>query len=157
MDREEIAERSARAMWANDDASKWLGARLDAVGPGWARMSLTVAKHHTQGHDMCHGGFITTLADSAFAFACNSYNEVTVAQHIAVSFIASAWEDDVLIASAREVHRKGRSGLYDITVTNQKGELIAEMRGASRTIKGRHFDPETASGAAPEATEEKTP
>ena len=152
MDADEVARRSAQAMWSNDDASKWLGARLDAVGPGWATMSLTVAKHHTQGHDMCHGGFITTLADSAFAFACNSYNEITVAQHIAVSFVASAWEGDVLTAEARELHRRGRSGLYDITVRNQKGELIAEMRGASRTIKGRHFDPDAAEAAETEET-----
>ena len=152
MDPDQIAEASARAMWARDDASKWLGASLDAVGPGWSRMSLTVAKHHTQGHDMCHGGFITTLADSAFAFACNSYNEITVAQHISVSFLASAWEGDVLTAEAREVFRRGRSGLYDITVKNQKGEAVAEMRGASRTIKGRHFDPEAA-----EHSEEETP
>ena len=129
-------------MWARDDASRWLGLTLDAVGPGHARMTLTVANHHTQGHDMCHGGFIFTLADSAFAFACNSYNEVTVAQHNTISFLAPAWEGDVLIAEAREVFWRGRSGLYDVRVTNQKGEAVAEMRGASRTIKGRHFDPD---------------
>lgn len=143
MEAAKIATYSAAAMWERDDASRWLGAALDEIRPGYARMSMTVAKHHTQGHDMCHGGFITTLADSAFAFACNSYNQLAVAQHIAVSFIASAWEGDVLTVEAREVSRVGRSGLYDMTVKNQKGETIAEMRGASRTIKGRHFDPET--------------
>ncbi|MFN3259413.1 MAG: hydroxyphenylacetyl-CoA thioesterase PaaI [Pikeienuella sp.] len=142
MDAGQIATYSARAMWARDDASKWLGLTLDEVAPGYARMSLTVAKHHTQGHDMCHGGYIFTLADSAFAFACNSYNEITVAQHNTISFLASAWEGDVLTAEAREVFRRGRSGLYDVRVTNQKGEAVAEMRGASRTIKGRHFDPD---------------
>lgn len=130
-------------MWARDDASKWLGLTLDEVRPGYARMSLKVAKHHTQGHDMCHGGYIFTLADSAFAFACNSYNEITVAQHNTISFLAPAWDGDVLTAEAREIFRRGRSGLYDVRVTNQKGEAVAEMRGASRTIKGRHFDPET--------------
>ncbi len=143
MDAGQIATYSARAMWARDDASKWLGLTLDEVAPGYARMTLTVAKHHTQGHDMCHGGYIFTLADSAFAFACNSYNEITVAQHNTISFLASAWEGDVLTAEAREVFRRGRSGLYDVRVTNQKGEPVAEMRGASRTIRGRHFDPET--------------
>lgn len=130
-------------MWARDDAVKWLGISLDELRPGFARMSFTVQKHHTQGHDMCHGGYITTLADSAFAYACNSYNEITVAQHLTVTFIASAWEGDVLTAEARELSKTGRSGLYDMTVTNQKGERIAEVRGASRTIKGRHFDPKT--------------
>ena len=131
-------------MWANDDASKWLGLSLDEVGPGYARMSMTVAKHHTQGHDMCHGGFITTLADSAFAFACNSHNQVAVAQGLNVAFIAPAWEGDVLTAEAREIVLKGRSGVCDVSVKNQKGEVIAEIRGASRTIKGRHFDPDAA-------------
>ncbi len=140
---EKIATCSAEAMWRRDDASQWLGLSLDEVRPGFARMSMTVARHHTQGHDMCHGGFITTLADSAFAYACNSYNQVTVAQHITVSFIAPAWEGDVLSAEAREISRTGRSGLYDMTVRNQKGVVIAEMRGASRTIKGQHFDPKT--------------
>ncbi|MEM7545864.1 MAG: hydroxyphenylacetyl-CoA thioesterase PaaI [Pseudomonadota bacterium] len=140
---EKIATYSAEAMWARDDASKWLGLVLEDVGPGCARLSMTVARHHTQGHDMCHGGFITTLADSAFAFACNSHNQVAVAQHITVSFVAPAWQGDVLTAVAIERSRIGRSGLYDMTVTNQKGEIIAEMRGASRTIRGQHFDPET--------------
>jgi acyl-CoA thioesterase len=92
---------------------------------------------------MCHGGFITTLSDSAFAFACNSHNQLAVAQHLNITFIASAWEGDRLTAEAVERSRSGRSGLYDMTVRNQKGEVIAEMRGASRTIKGQHFDPAT--------------
>jgi acyl-CoA thioesterase len=127
-------------MWARDDASKWLGARLDAVGPGTASMSMTVEKHHTNGHDICHGGFIFTLADSAFAFACNSYNQVAVAQHNTISFVAPSFQGDRLTAIAREVTRNGRSGLYDVRVTNQDGRLIAEFRGASRVIKGVHFE-----------------
>ena len=127
-------------MWARDDASKWLGARLDAVGPGTASMSMMVEKHHTNGHDICHGGFIFTLANSAFAFACNSYNQIAVAQHNTISFIAPGFCGDRLTAQAREISRNGRSGLYDVRVTNQDGRLIAEFRGASRIVKGVHFE-----------------
>lgn len=141
-----IAKRSAEAMWARDDASKWLGASLDSVGPGTATMSMTVEKHHTNGHDICHGGFIFTLADSAFAFACNSYNQVVVAQHNTISFIAPGAVGDRLTAKAREISRNGRSGLYDVSVTNQDGKLIAEFRGASRAIKGQHFEAQIAGG-----------
>lgn len=137
---EEIARRSADAMWARDDASKWLGAALDAVGPGTATLSMTVEKHHTNGHDICHGGFIFTLADSAFAFACNSYNQLVVAQHNVITFIAPGHLGDRLTAQASEVARFGRSGIYDVRVTDQAGRLIAEFRGASRTVEGRHFD-----------------
>jgi acyl-CoA thioesterase len=137
---EEIARKSAEAMWARDAASKWLGASLDAVGPGTATMSMTVQKHHTNGHDICHGGFIFTLADSAFAFACNSYNQVVVAQHNVISFIAPGALGDRLTADAKEVSRNGRSGLYDVRVTNQDDKLIALFRGASRAIKGQHFE-----------------
>lgn len=140
MTAEEIARKSADAMWTRDDASKWLGARLDTVGPGTASLSMTVEKHHTNGHDICHGGFIFTLADSAFAFACNSYNQIAVAQHNTISFIAPGFRGDRLKAEAREISRSGRSGLYDVRVTNQDGRLIAEFRGASRVIKGVHFE-----------------
>lgn len=137
---DEVARRSAEAMWARDDASKWLGGTLDAVGPGTATMSMTVEKHHTNGHDICHGGFIFTLADSAFAFACNSYNQIVVAQHNVITFVAPGRLGDRLTAVAREVTRFGRSGLYDVRVTDQTGRLIAEFRGASRVVKGQHFD-----------------
>ncbi|MET0575481.1 MAG: hydroxyphenylacetyl-CoA thioesterase PaaI [Mesorhizobium sp.] len=148
MTEEEIARRSADAMWARDDASKWLGANLDSVGPGTASLSMTVEKHHTNGHDICHGGFIFTLADSAFAFACNSYNQIAVAQHNTISFIAPGALGDRLTADAREISRTGRSGLYDVRVTNQDGRLIAEFRGASRVVKGVHFD-DAATGGEP--------
>jgi acyl-CoA thioesterase len=137
---DEIARRSAEAMWAQDDASKWLGMSLDLVGPGTASLSMTVEKHHTNGHDICHGGFTFTLADSAFAFACNSYNQIAVAQHNTISFHKPGHLGDRLTAIAREITRSGRSGLYDVSVTNQNGELIASFRGASRTIAGKHFD-----------------
>ncbi len=139
---EEVARKSADAMWARDSASKWLGFSLDAVGPGTATGSMVVEKHHTNGHDICHGGYIFTLADSAFAFACNSYNRLAVAQHNTITFVAPGKLGDRLIAVCREVARFGRSGIYDVRVINQDGALIAEFRGASRTIEGRHFDGE---------------
>ena len=137
MTAEEIARRSADAMWARDDASKWLGARLDAVGPGTASLSMTVEKHHTNGHDICHGGFIFTLADSAFAFACNSYNELTVASGFSVDLVAPAREGDVLTAVAEEVSLAGRTGVYDVNVSNQRGERVAVFRGRSYRMKGK--------------------
>ena len=141
---EEIARPHRGRRPARDDASKWLGASLDAVGPGTARLSMTVEEHHTNGHDICHGGYIFTLADSAFAFACNSYNTLVVAQHNAITFIAPGRLGDRLVADAREVARFGRSGIYDVRVSNQAGALIAEFRGNSRVIEGRHFDEDNA-------------
>ncbi len=139
---EEIARRSAEAMWARDDATKWLGAALDEVGPGTATLSMSVERHHTNGHDICHGGYIFTLADSAFAFACNSYNRIVVAQHNSITFVAPGRLGDRLVAAAREVTRYGRSGIYDVRVTNQDSRLIAEFRGSSRVIDGKHFNEE---------------
>lgn len=143
---EEIARRSADAMWARDDASKWLGMSLDAVGPGTATTSFTVEKHHTNGHDICHGGFIFTLADSAFAFACNSHNRLAVAQHNTITFVAPGKLGARLTATAREIALFGRSGICDVRVTDQAGGLIAEFRGASRTIEGKHFEEEVGEG-----------
>ncbi|MDF0602880.1 hydroxyphenylacetyl-CoA thioesterase PaaI [Psychromarinibacter sp. C21-152] len=137
---EEIAEKSAAAMWARDDASRWVGMELVEVAPGRAVTALTVAAHHTNGQDICHGGVIFSLADSAFAFACNSYNKTAVAQHNMISFIAPGMTGDRLTAEAREVSLRGRSGIYDVRVTRDDGALIAEMRGCSRIIPGTHFD-----------------
>ena len=137
---EEIARKSADAMWARDDASKWLGMSLDAVGPGTATLSFTVEVHHTNGHDTCHGGYIFTLADSAFAFACNSHNRLAVAQHNTITYVAPGRLGDRLKAEAREIALFGRSGLCDVRVTDQNGKLIAEFRGASRTLEGKHFE-----------------
>ncbi|MEM7685119.1 MAG: hydroxyphenylacetyl-CoA thioesterase PaaI [Pseudomonadota bacterium] len=139
---EDRARRSAEAMWANDKASKWLGMSLDAVGPGTATMSFTVAEHHCNGHVICHGGYIFTLADSAFAFACNSYNQVNVAQQNAITFCAPGRVGDRLTAHAVEVQRSGRSGVYDVTVTTQDDTIVAVMRGNSRTLKGTNFPEE---------------
>jgi len=139
MDSQERAAKSAEALWAGDHASKWIGIELGPVGEGAATMTLDVQRHHCNGHGICHGGVIFTLADSAFAFACNSRNQVTVAQHNAISFIAPGQAEDRLTAVAREVSLTGRSGIYDVRVTNQNNETIAEMRGLSRAIKGQLF------------------
>ncbi len=136
---QERAERSADAMWANDAASKWMGLTLDRVEPGHATMALIVQDHHLNGHGICHGGYIFTLADSAFAYACNSYNQVTVAQENAITFLAPARPGERLLAVASESARSGRTGVYDITVTGDDGRKIALFRGLSRTIKGQHF------------------
>ncbi|WGI21935.1 hydroxyphenylacetyl-CoA thioesterase PaaI [Amylibacter sp. IMCC11727] len=133
------AERSADAMWANDRASKYLGIELLSVGKGVAQMQMAVESHHCNGHDICHGGFIFTLADSTFAFACNSYNQATVAQHNTITFVAAGQLGDTLTATAKEVSKTGRNGIYDVDVTNQDGVLIASFRGCSRTIKGQNF------------------
>jgi acyl-CoA thioesterase len=135
-DPDAVARAAAQAMWDKDLASRSLGMSLNAVSPGMASLSLTITAAMTNGHKTCHGGYIFTLADSAFAFACNSYNQNTVAQHCSVTFLRPAVEGDRLTASAREVSRIGRGGVYDVRVTNQSGEPIAEFRGHSRTVKG---------------------
>lgn len=134
------ADRCTEILWANDHASKGLGIELGAVGPGTAEVSLTIQSHHMNGHGICHGGFIFTLADSAFAFACNSYNQTTVAQETTITFLAPGKLGEVLTASAEEILRTGRSGVYDVTVTGTKGRKVALFRGLSRTIKGSFFD-----------------
>ena len=136
-----IAEACRDAMWRDDRASKSLGMRILAVGPGSATLSMTVRDDMLNGHDICHGGLITTLADSAFAFACNGYNEVTVASGFDVNLIASAKLGDVLTAEAHELSKSGRTGVYDIHVRNQRGEPVAAFRGRSYTLKGKPLVP----------------
>jgi acyl-CoA thioesterase len=136
-DPQSVAERVGTGMLAEDAASRGLGMRIEAIGPGHARMSMSVRGEMLNGFKVCHGGFITTLADSAFAFACNSYNELTVAASVAVEFLAPAHEGDLLTADARELVRRGRTGLYDVRVTNQRAELIAVLRGRSHRIQGK--------------------
>jgi acyl-CoA thioesterase len=136
----ERAERSAEAMWARDNASPWVGIELVQVDEGAATMTLTVSDHHCNGHGICHGGVTFMLADSTFAFACNSRNQPTVAQHNVISFIAPARAGDILTARAMEQSLTGRSGVYDVTVTNQQNQKIAEFRGFSRAVKGSLFD-----------------
>ncbi|XDB00239.1 hydroxyphenylacetyl-CoA thioesterase PaaI [Sulfitobacter sp. LCG007] len=137
---QERARRSAQAMWSTDEASKWFGMKLADVGEGWARMELEVAAHHCNGHLICHGGVIFALADSAFAFACNSRNQITVAQHNSITFLAPGKAGDKLTAEAREVSLRGRSGVYDVSVSRQNGEIIAIFRGMSRAIRGQLFE-----------------
>jgi acyl-CoA thioesterase len=139
---QERATRAAEAMWASDAASTWVGLRLDSVGPGHARLSMTVEPHHLNGHGICHGGIIFTLADSAFAFACNSHNRVAVAQHNSISYLSPGKGGEVLTAEAREVSLTGRTGLTDVTVSGGDGRIVALFRGASRQIGGSHFPEE---------------
>jgi acyl-CoA thioesterase len=136
LDAQALAEACARAMWAEDRASQGLGMRIERVSPGEAVLTMAVTERMVNGHGLCHGGFIFTLADSAFAFACNTYDQRTVAQHCAVTYLTPARLGDALTAHAVEVARSGRSGIYDITVTGADGTVIAEFRGHSRTIKG---------------------
>jgi acyl-CoA thioesterase len=129
------ARRCAEAMWSEDHASRGLGMRLLDVGPGRARLSMTVRDDMANGHGIAHGGFVFTLADSAFAFACNSYDVRTVAQSCDILFVAPARAGDLLVADAIERHRYGRNGLYDIRISRDD-DVVAEFRGRSRTIGG---------------------
>lgn len=133
------AEKCATLMMAHDAASRGLGINIDRIAPGQATLSMHVTSNLLNGHGICHGGYIFTLADSAFAFACNTYNQVTVAQQNQITYLAPAHADDHLTAEALEVARTGRSGIYDVTVRNGKGTVIALFRGLSRTIKGQHY------------------
>jgi acyl-CoA thioesterase len=137
LDAQALAERAAQALYDPDRASQMLGMRITAVAPGECTVTMTVRADMTNGHAICHGGLIFALADSAFAFACNAYNERTVASGFDVNLIASARLGDLLTARAREVSRAGRVGVYDISVTNQNGEAVAAFRGRSYTIKGK--------------------
>jgi len=130
---EETARAAANAMWSRDEASRGLGMELLEVGVGTATLAMTVTNIMTNGHDTAHGGFIFALADSAFAFACNSYGETTVAAHCSITFLRPGKRGDRLIAVARELSRIGRSGIYDVEVSTG-GVVIAQFRGHSRTL-----------------------
>ena len=136
----ERAQKSAETMWNNDQASSWFGMRIDEIDEGFAVLSLTVEKKHTNGHGICHGGVTFALADSAFAFACNSRNQSTVAQHNTISYTAAVKLGDVLTATAKEISLIGRNGIYDVEVTNQEGLAVAQFRGCSRAIRGKLFE-----------------
>ena len=136
---EDVATRSAEAMWAGDRASRGLGMEIVDVAPGRATMRMTVREDMVNGHAIGHGGFTFTLADSAFAFACNSYNRSTVAAACEIRFLAPTRLGDVLVADAVERHREGRDGVYDITV--RVGEaVVAEFVGRSKEIRGTLFE-----------------
>jgi acyl-CoA thioesterase len=134
---QQVAEATRDAMWQDDRASQALGMQVLAVGPGTATVTMTVREDMLNGHDICHGGLVTMLADSAFAYACNAYNEVTVASGFDVNLIAAAHRGDVLTAVVAEVAKAGRTGVYDVTVSNQRGEPLAAFRGRSYTMKGK--------------------
>ena len=132
-----VAERVRHAMLENDHATHMMGIAIEAVAPGSCRAVMTVRRDMLNGHATCHGGFIATLADSAFAFACNAYNELTVASGFDISLVAPAREGDVLTATAVEQSKTSRTGVYDVEVVNQSGQRIALFRGRSYTMKGK--------------------
>ncbi len=136
MDPDELAKAVAGSMFSRDRASLGLGMRLLEVRAGYARMSMRVGPEMLNGHQVCHGGFIFTLADSAFAFACNSYNLNTVASGATVDFLSPGRAGDELVAEAQEQSLAGRTGVYDVSVTNQRGDKVAVFRGRSYRIKG---------------------
>lgn len=131
-----MAQATAEAMYASDACSQALGLELLEVRPGYARMRMTVRADFLNGHEICHGGLIFTLADSTFAFACNSYNINTVASGCSIEFLRPVREADVLTAEAVEQTLSGRTGIYDIRVTNRSDETVAMFRGKSAQIKG---------------------
>ena len=133
-DAQALAERCAATMWAADRASQRLGIRITDVAPGQAVASMTVTADMVNGHAISHGGYVFLLADTAFAFACNTYGEATVARSADIAFLAPTSEGDQLVATAVERTRSGRSGVYDVTVRRADGGVVAEFRGHSRGL-----------------------
>jgi len=132
----EMAQACADAMWADDKASRAMGMQIEKVGPGFAVLSMSVGVDMVNGHGLCHGGYIYSLADSALAFACNSRNQRHVARHCQIAYLAPGRLGMRLLAEARERYRGERNGIYDVTVRTEAGETIAEFRGHSRSIPG---------------------
>lgn len=146
---QQLAEHVREGMWHNDRASQALGMQVVSIAPGHCVIRMTVRRDMLNGHDICHGGLITTLADSAFAFACNAYNELSVAAGFAVDISAPAREGDVLTADCHEVEKGGRLGLYDVDVRNQDGQRVALFRGRSYTMRGKPAVSSKPPGAPP--------
>jgi acyl-CoA thioesterase len=136
-DPQALAELAGKTMYERDPASQALGMALDEIRPGYARMSMPVRRDMLNGHGTCHGGYIFMLADSAFAFACNSHNFNTVGAGCTIDYLAPSGEGDVLSAEAVEQALLGKTGVYDITVTNQDGRKIALFRGKSHRVSGQ--------------------
>ena len=134
---QQTADYVREGMYANDRATQALGMQIVEVGPGHAEIRMQVREDMLNGHQTCHGGFIAALADSTFAFACNSYNELTVASGFGIDFVAPGRLGDLLTARCTEVSRAGRTGIYDTVVTNQHGDRVAVFRGRSYSIKGK--------------------
>ena len=143
LDAQQLARACADAMWADDKASQGLGMSIETVAPGHAELSMTVREDMVNGHSICHGGYIFTLADSAMAFACNSENFNTVAAGVRIEFLAPAALGDRLLAVAQQEHQGGRTGVYDVVVSNQHGKKLALFRGNSHRIGGALVDQET--------------
>lgn len=131
-----LANECARAMFSRDAASQGLGMRLLSVAPGCARLGMSVRTDMIQGHGTCHGGYLFALADSAFALACNSYNDATVALGCSIDYVAPAYLGDTLSADCSEQSRSGRTGNYDVRIENQAGQLIALFHGKSYKVRG---------------------
>lgn len=136
MDPQELAEATAQAMFERDEASKLLGMQIVKMGPGYALLTMTVRPDMLNGHKTCHGGYIFALADSAFAFSCNSHNRNTVASGCTIDYLAPGRAGDILTAEAVEQSRSGRTGVYDVLVSNGAGTRIALFRGKSYQING---------------------
>jgi acyl-CoA thioesterase len=137
LDPQQIAERVRDRMLADDRATRMMGIRIASVAPGRAVAEMAVRDEMLNGHDLCQGGFVAMLADTAFAYACNAYNELTVASGFSIDLMAPGRAGDTLTASCEEVSRSGRTGVYDVTVRNQRGEPIAVFRGRSYTARGK--------------------
>ncbi|MDB5791604.1 MAG: phenylacetic acid degradation protein [Massilia sp.] len=135
-DPQALAELAGKAMYERDPASQALGMTLDAIRPGYARMSMRVRSDMLNGHATCHGGYIFMLADSAFAFACNSHNFNTVGAGCTIDYLAPGFGGDMLVAEATEQALSGKTGVYDVTVTNAEGRTIALFRGKSHRVSG---------------------
>jgi len=136
MNPQRLAQAAADAMYARDPATQAMGIALTEIRPGYARMTMTIRADMLNGHDTCHGGYIFALADSTFAFACNSHNQNTVASGCTIDYLAPGLLGDVLTAEGIEQSLAGRTGVYDILVTNQDGRRVALFRGRSYRIKG---------------------
>lgn len=138
---DQLARRCAEQMWSDDKASKALGMVLESVEKGRATLSMIVREDMVNGHNICHGGLIFSLADSTFAFACNSQNQVAVASSCSIDYVFPAYKGDRLTARAAMLHQGKRAGIYDVEVRNQEGRLVAQLRGRSARTGGRIVEP----------------
>jgi acyl-CoA thioesterase len=143
---EQVAARCAEIMWPDDHAARGLGMQISTVGPGSATLTMSVRQDMVNGHGSCHGGFIFALADSTFAYACNSFNHRAVAAGVDINFLAPAHLGDLLTARGQARHQGGRSGVYDVEVSNQAGKLIAVFRGRAARIKGHFLETDESKG-----------
>ena len=134
---QQTADLVRHGMYANDRAAQDMGIEVLEVSPGRAVLTMTVRDNMLNGHAICHGGYLAALADTAFAYACNSYNELTVASGFSIDLVAPARLGDLLTAHSFEISKAGRTGVYDSEITNQRGERVAVFRGRSYTLKGK--------------------